>query len=328
MRERPILIFRDGEGRVRNDLALDQLEALLESGEGSLWLDVDAEDDEEYRLLTDLFHFHPLAVEDVRSPECRIKIGEYDGALFIVVREAEFRTEQPGSYLLDTKNFYLFIGDRFIVTAHLGHSKTAAEIGRRFASGADLLARGVDHLAYEILDTLVDEYFPLLDQIDDFVDELEDRIFHSRETRLVEQIFELKRALLLLRRQLAPMREVAMGLANRPSHYLRPETQVYLRGFYDHLVRQLESVETYRELVASVLEMNLMVLSNQVNEVMKALSIIATVVLPPTLVASIYGMNFEHLPGTSTPIGFWLALLAMALISGAFLYYLWRKRWL
>jgi magnesium transporter len=160
------------------------------------------------------------------------------------------------------------------------------------------------------------------------VDELEDSIFSGGDGVLVEQIFDLKRALLVLRRQLAPMREVSSTLANRPSSYLRPETQIYLRDVYDHVVRQLESVETYRELVSGALETNLMVISNRMNEVMKALSVIATIVLPPTLLASIYGMNFEYLPGTRSPLGFWVAGVVMGAISLGFLGYVWRKRWL
>jgi len=144
----------------------------------------------------------------------------------------------------------------------------------------------------------------------------------------MERIFDLKRALLALRRHLAPMREVTATLANRPSAYLRPETQIYFRDVHDHVVRQVESVETFRDILSGAMDGYLSSVSNRMNEVIKALSVIATIVLPPTLVASVYGMNFAWMPGLHHPWGFWLALLAMVLISGGFILYMWWKRWL
>jgi magnesium transporter len=320
--------YLDAAGGFHRDLSGELLAKAVAAETGTLWVDIDSESDEQYRLLSELFHFHPLAVEDVRSPDCRVKLEEYEGCLFVVMRGVRFAVETPEPYDLDTQNLYLFVGSRFLVTAHAGPSAPIREIFERLSTSPDHLGRGVDRLAYQIIDALVDHYFPLLDQIDDFVDDLEDAIFRGRDGVLVEQIFQLKRALLVLRRHLAPMREVSSTLANRPSDYLRLETQIYLRDVYDHVVRQLESVETYRELVSGALETNLMVISNRMNEVMKALSVIATVVLPPTLLASVYGMNFEHLPGTGSPIGFWIAIVVMAAISLGFLAYVWRKRWL
>lgn len=324
----PRVIYLDEAGGFHDTIGPSELAALATAGEGSLWVDIDSRSDEQFRLLTDLFHFHPLAVEDVRSPNCRVKVEEYEGYLFLVVRGVRFATDTPEPYDMDPQNLYLFIGPHFLVTAHAGRSAPIEEVRLRIESAPDQLGRGVDRLAYQIVDVLVDHYFPLLDQIDDFVDEIEDMIFRGGDGMLLEEIFELKRALLVLRRHLAPQREVAATLANRPSPYLRPETQIYLRDVYDHVVRQLESVETYRELVSGALETNLMVISNRVNEVMKVLSVIATVVLPPTLVASVYGMNFENMPGTGSPAGFWMALLAMLAIALGFLGYLWKKRWL
>jgi magnesium transporter len=324
----PGVFYLDTAGGFHQGLDAEALASAVNSGEGVLWVDINSSDDEQYRLLNDLFHFHPLAVEDVRSPNCRVKLEEYEGNLFVVVRGVRFAMETPEPYDLDTQNLYLFIGPTFLVTAHAGPCHPVGEVQARLTPAPDQLGRGVDRLAYQVLDALVDHYFPLLDQLDEFVDDLEDGIFRGGDGVLLEQIFELKRSLLVLRRHLAPMREVAATLANRPSGYLRPETQIYLRDVYDHVVRQLESVENYREMVSGALETNLMVISNRVNEVMKALSLIATVVLPPTLVASIYGMNFEHIPGAGSPMGFWIAIVAMVAIALGFLAYVWRKRWL
>jgi len=324
----PLSFFLDEEGTLRQRLPRPMLEEVLRSGRGPLWVDIDSTRDEEFTLLSELFGFHPLAVEDTRSPDCRIKIEEYEGYLFIVVRGIRFAVETPEPYDIDTRNLYLFLGPQYLVSVHAGPSRSTETVAERLEVAPELLGRGLDHLTHLILDTLVDFYFPLLDQIDDFVDELEDRIFAGDDGELMQSIFDLKRTLLSLRRHLAPMREVAGTLANRPSPYLRPEVQVYFRDVYDHVVRQLESVETFRELVTGALELNLSVVSNRTNEVIKVLSIIATVVLPPTLVASVYGMNFEWMPGLHHPRGFWLAMAMMGVISAAFLVYLWRKHWL
>ena len=188
--------------------------------------------------------------------------------------------------------------------------------------------RGVDYLAYAVLDSLIDLYFPMLDEIDDFVDQLEVGIFQTQTNETLGQIFELKRTLLALRRHHAPMREILATMANRPSPYLSPGVQVYMRDVYDHVVRQVESIETYRDLLTGALEVYFSVISSRMNEIMKALTIVGTFLLPATWIASIYGMNFQWMPFLHHPLGFWIALLIMLLISFVLMAYLKMKRWL
>lgn len=304
------------------------LEQRLRSGRSQVWVDIDSRSEAEWSLLSEVFRFHPLAIEDTRSPESRIKVEEYEGYLFVVARAVRFATWTPEPYDIASFNSYLFLGRDYLVTVHGEASRAVETVAARVEASPELMARGVDHVAYMLLDTLVDFYFPLLDEIDTFVDDLEERIFDHHGTDVMERIFDLKRSLLALRRHLAPMREVTATLANRPCAYLRPETQIYFRDVHDHVVRQVESVETFRDMLSGAMDGYLSTVSNRMNEVIKALSVIATVVLPPTLVASIYGMNFEWMPGLNHPWGFWLALLAMAGISGVFVLYMWWKRWL
>ena len=300
----------------------------LRSGRGQLWVDIDSRSDAEWSLLEDPFGFHPLAIEDTRSPESRVKVEEYQDYLFIVARSVRFAMWTPAPYDIALFNTYLFLGRNYLVTVRGEESPAVVAVVARLEGAPELMSRGVDHVAYMLLDALVDSYFPLLDEIDTFVDELENAIFREPGVNTMERIFALKRSLLSLRRHLAPMREVTATLANRPSTYLTPDTQVYFRDVHDHVVRQVESVETFRDMVSAAMEAYLTTVSNRTNEVIKALSVIATVVLPPTLVASIYGMNFGWMPGLHHPLGFWLALASMVAISGAFLLYLWWKGWL
>lgn len=323
----PLSFWADERGSLERRLDRERMADVLRSGRGQLWVDVDSRREDEWLLLTELFGFHPLAVEDTRSPNCRVKIEEYDGYLFVVVRGLRFATRTPEPYDIQTSNLYLFLGPNYVVTVHGEESRAVEVVVERLEAGPELLARGAEHLAYVVIDTLVDFYFPFLDEIDGFVDELEDAIFHDGSGAL-ERIFELKRLLLVLRRQLAPMREVMATLANRPSPHLGPETQVYFRDVYDHVVRQVESLETYRDLLSGAMEMHLSMLSNRLNEVTKVLSAIATVILPATLIASIYGMNFRVLPLAGHPYGFWIMLGIMGVVgSGLVLVMRW-KRWL
>ncbi|MGH7468029.1 MAG: magnesium/cobalt transporter CorA [Longimicrobiales bacterium] len=323
--------LRDSTGRVRTDLSDQAVVDAVRPGEAKVWADVDSDMAPNWPRLAELMGFHPLAIEDTLSPNCRVKLEEYDTCLFIVVRDVYFASDTPEPYDFASTNLYLFLGTNFLITVHAGRSRPVETLVDRLKSSPELMERGADYLAYMVIDTLVDLYFPLLDEIDNFVDGVETDVFeHGGSKRVVARVFELKRTLLALRRHQAPMREVTATLANRPTGYCTPGIQLYFRDVYDHVVRQLESVETYRDLMSGVMDLYFSVISNRMNEVIKALSVIATIVLPPTLVAGIYGMNFEDsiFPAWSDPHGFWWAIVLMVMITGALLAYLKTKRWL
>lgn len=301
------------------------------SGGTPVWAHVDSAAAPNWPQLAEQMGFHPLAIEDTLSPHCRVKLEEYENCLFIVVRDAYFASETPEPYDFASTNLYLFLGPSFLVTVQAGPSRAVETLAERMRATPELPGRGIDYLAYVLIDTLVDLYFPLIDEIDHFVDGIETDVFeHGGSRESMSRIFELKRTLLALRRHQAPMREVTATLANRPSPYCSPGIQLYFRDVYDHVVRQLESVETYRDLISGVMDLYFSVISNRMNEIIKALSIVATIVLPPTLVAGIYGMNFENsiFPEWTDPHGFWWAMLMMVGITGALLAYLKTKRWL
>jgi magnesium transporter len=323
----PITTFFRGPDRVRSDLTVADVIEVIQAREGRIWVDVELTDSEEWLVLGENLRLHPLTLEDTLNPESRIKVEEYDNYLFVVVRDAEFALQTPEPYDFHTWNLYFFIGLDFLITVHSKHSMAIETVQKRVEVSPDLIDRGVDYLAYHVLDSLVDSYFPLLDKIDEFVDDLEGDVFSSKDANYtLSCIFDLKRTLLALRRHQAPMREAMTTLANRPSVYLTPATQVYMRDVYDHIVRQVESIETYRDLLTGALEIHFSVVSNRMNEVMKALSIIATVILPATWIASIYGMNFDWMPGLHSPNGFWYAMAAMGVISVILLAILRRMR--
>jgi magnesium transporter len=323
----PITSFFQAPDRLRTDLSSEDIVDVVHAEEGRLWVDVTLSAPEEWLTLGQSLGLHPLTLEDTLNPKSRIKVEEYEGYVFVVVRDAEFALETPEPYDFETWNLYLYIGAHYLITVNARPSDAVRTVANRLTVSPEFIDRGVDYLAYQILDSLVDSYFPLLDKIDEFVDELETGVFNSSEAQeTLTAIFDLKRTLLGLRRHQAPMREAMTTLANRPSPYLTSGTQIYMRDVYDHVVRQVESIETYRDLLTGALEIHFSVVSNRLNEVMKALSIIATVILPATWVASIYGMNFEWMPWLHHPLGFWVAMAIMAGVSVVLLLYLRRKR--
>ena len=323
----PITSYFQAPDRLRSDLSLEDIVDVVHAEEGRLWVDVTLDGTEEWLTLGQSLGLHPLTLEDALNPNSRIKVEEYEGYLFVVVRDAQFALDTPEPYDFETWNLYLYIGAHHLITVHSRPSHAIETVTHRLSTSPEFIDRGVDHLAYQILDALVDSYFPLLDKIDEFVDDLETGVFNSSEAHeTLTAIFDLKRTLLALRRHQAPMREAMTTLANRPSPYLTPATQVYMRDVYDHVVRQVESIETYRDLLTGALEIHFSVVSNRLNEVMKALSIIATVILPATWVASIYGMNFDWMPWLHSPFGFWIAMGIMTGVSVALLMFLRRKR--
>ena len=323
----PLRSFFQAPDRLRTGLSHDDIVDVIHADESRVWVDVTLEAENGWPELAPQIGLHPLTIEDTLNPDSRIKVEQFDNYLFVVVRDAEFALETPEPYDFESYNLYIIIGAHFLVTVHARQSAAVDTVIRRLEAAPELIDRGVDFLAYQVLDSLVDSYFPLLDKIDEFVDELETGVFASSEAKdTLEDIFDLKRTLLALRRHQAPMREALATLANRPSPFLSPALQVYMRDVYDHVVRQVESIEIYRDLLSGALEIHFSVVSNRMNEVMKALSVIATVILPATWVASIYGMNFDWMPGLHSPFGFWIAMAVMAGVSGVLLYYLRTKR--
>lgn len=321
-------IHQAASGEFRTGLTPKEIVKAVLGGEGRVWVDIDCQHTTEWLALAQTLGFHPLTIEDTLSPESRLKLEEYDSYLFVVARDADWNPETPDPYDFDTHNLYMYLGRTYLFTVHSAPSRTTATVMDRVKAGPEIMDRGIDYLAYAVLDTLVDFYFPMLDEIDTFVDQLESDIFEQADAKkTLTCIFDLKRTLLALRRHQAPMREIMATMANRPSPYLKPETQIYFRDVYDHVVRQVESIETYRDLLTGALEIYFSVSSSRMNEIMKALTIVGTFLLPATWIASIYGMNFERMPFLHEPGGFWVAIGSMFFVSFMLFWYLKRKRW-
>jgi len=324
----PRSYYRNRDGEVRTQLAPRDLREIIKAGEGMVWVDVDVTNRHQHAVLEKIFNFHPLAVEDTLNPDSRVKIEEYDGYLFTIIRGVLFDDKTDNPYDLATRVLCFFLGPNFLVTTHAGPSHSCALIAERVMRSPDALERGPGRLMYLIMDASVDEYFPIIDQVDEFIDGLEERVFINFDDNALRSVFSVKRLVLTLRRHLAPQREVFNVLTNRPSPLLSHDTQIYFRDIYDHVLRINDAFEAQRDLLSSTLDAYLTQVSNRLGLVTKGLSVIATLSVPFVVVSGMWGMNFARIPMAQHPLGFWI-MMALQLGIGCALIALlrWRK-WL
>ena len=323
----PHSVLRRPNGQVERDLTLDALRGAFGHPEqGTLWVDLDVSDDAQAALLTELFHFHPLAVEDARNPSSRVKAEEYPGFLVVVARVVSFCETTPDPYDLETANLTLFLTESAIVTTHMETLPAVQALVERLEKSSDLLERGPARIAHQVLDTAIDAYFPILDQLDEFVDEMEQRVFGQFDEKLLQEIFKVKRLVISLRRYLAPQRDVLSMLTNRPSRFLPPDAQLYFRDVYDHMLRITDGLDSYRDLMSSTLDSYLSQVSNRLGSVSKGLAVFGALSIPFVVIAGVYGMNFERIPLAHHPWGFEIMVGIQVALSLVLLVGMRRKR--
>ena len=318
--------YSDNAGGIRKNLSREEISRAIASGKGTLWVNVDTRDAGQISILTDIFHFHPLAVEEAINPEARVKLEEFDSYVLLIVRTVAFCETTEDPYDLDTVNIAFFLGGNYVVTVHGEDTNPVATTADLLERKPELAAHGAARLMHAIVDQAVNAYFPIIDQLDEFMDSLEEKIFSKFDQDALREVFAVKRLVLSLRRHLAPERDALSILTNRPSTLLSPDTQIYFRDIYDHVLRIYDSLETYRDLMSSTLDSYLTQVSNRLGMATKALSVVATVTLPFVIVSGMWGMNFEHIPLHGHPHGFMILMLAQLALGLTILAALkWRK---
>jgi magnesium transporter len=309
-----ITVRLHAEGEILDhDLPLDRISDALAAKHSLVWADVVAPTNEDLSLLEEEFGFHALALEDASLVHERPKVDEYDRFLLIIFYAI---SGSEGAAAIELEQISIFAGANFVVTMHGRDLPMLDLIGHRWqANHARIGIHGAGLLVYSILDALVDGYLPVIDQVSDRIDAIEDSIFGRFESAAQQEIFQLKRDLLQMRRVLTPERDVLNLLMRRDTPVYSDETARYFQDIYDHLLRVLDSVDTFRDLLSSALDSYVSILSNRTNQVMKTLTASSIILMTMTLVAGIYGMNFEHMPELNWRIGYPLALAAMAAIG-------------
>lgn len=288
-----------------------------------LWLDITHPDEEDVRLLREEFSFHPLTIEDAVRHHERPKVESFDGYYFMVFYEVRY--DQQAERLASSA-INLFIGSNYLVSVHTGEIRVIDETIGRWRRNETSVGRGGGALLYHLLDAIVDDYFPVLDQLTERVEGIEEQIFERFRQSALEEVFTLKRDLLAIRRIVAPERDVLNVLIRREVPIFDQRTVQYLQDVYDHIIRITDSIDTYRDLLSSALDAFLSIQSNQLNQTVKVLTIASIVLMTNALIAGIYGMNFEHMPELSWPLGYPFALLLMVSSSVGLVWFFRRRR--
>jgi magnesium transporter len=291
---------------------------------GLLWFDLGDPMSHDLDDLAVRYGFHELAVEDCRSPLQLAKLDYYNDYCFVIINSTQY-TEKPCE--VDVREIDAFIGSDYIVTVHYGSSKAIDEIEKRLALNARHFERP-DEVLHSVIDVVVDRYLPTLDHIGDTIDTVEDALLINPDVGLLETIFDLKRGLLQFRRAVSAQRELLNMLIRDDTRFIQQDMRIYFRDVYDHAVRAMDLVETYRDLLTGGLDIYLTQMANRTNDVVKGLTILATIMLPLTLITGYFGMNFEYIPLLKNPNGIWYATIGMLVIATSMLAYFKFKKWL
>ena len=307
-----VLVRRlDGSVETLAAARIDEIDQLVGAPGTLVWVGVTSPDE---ALIGDLqreFGLHPLAVEDIRKRRQRPKLDHYEGVHMVVAYEAV--ADAPNGM----SEVHIFIGNGWLLSADWGPTPMIDAVRGRFASGGDAAPATAPELLYALLDAAVDSYFPELDRVSDQIDDLEDRVLAGDGGRAgLADMLDLKRRLLELRRVLTPMRDLANALLRRDLEIVDAASLPYYQDLYDHLVRVLDQLDLYRDLLATVLDTRLTVASNNLNTIMKRLTAFTVILMVPTLIAGIYGMNFDRMPELRWPLGypFALGLMGVAIV--------------
>jgi magnesium transporter len=290
------------------------------------WVDFDQPTEQEARILTDVFHFHELSVEDALSEIHHPKIESYGGYLYVILHGIDFKARE---HYFQTRDIDFFLGQRYLVTVHPGVSRSIGKVGELCSRNAHLLAEGPVALMHRIVDTMVDNYRPEVDQLNDRLDRLEREVFQHPQAALAKRILDFKRDISSLRRVVLPQRDVVGRLARREFTSISEQMSYRFRDVYDHLVRLTDEAVFFQDRVTSLLDAHLASVSNQLNGIMKILTLISTIFLPLTVLTGLYGMNVRlpHLPG-GDEAQFWWVMAIMGTMSGSMLYYFRRQHWI
>jgi magnesium transporter len=310
-----------------NTTFADRVEpAWLDPASGAtMWVDMSAPTEAEGRLLADVFHFHTLAVEDALSAIQFPKIESYGGYLYVVLHGIDF---EKAKHQFATRDIDFFLGPNYLVTVHDGHSRSIARLRDICDKHSRILSEGPVALMHRIIDLMVDNYQPMMEQMEDDIDALEEQAYAGQDT-LVRRVLRLRRDLASMRRVLIPQRDSVGRLARREFPAITDEMAYRFRDVYDHVIRLTEEAILFQDRVTGILEVNLASISNRLNQVMKVLTVLSTIFMPLTLLTGMWGMNvpLPHMPGGEAA-QFWWLVGVMAALTGGMLAFFHSKGWI
>ena len=309
---------------------VDQLSHVLDETMVT-WINVDGLGDANtIRKIGERFGLHSLALEDVINVHQRAKVEPYSDHLFIVTRQIVLTASEH----LESEQITIFLGKNYVVTFQQRPGDCFDSVRERIrASRGRIRSVGADYLAYALIDAVIDSYFPVVEKFADHLEELEDQVAMRQSPDVIDRIHEVRNDLLLLRRSVRPHRDALNELVRDEHPLIGSETRVFLRDCYDHTIQLIDLLEVYREMCADLREYHLSIVSNHMNEVMKVLTIIATIFIPLGFIAGLYGMNFNtslpgNMPELNIPYGYVGAIAMMSLVAVGMLVFFLRSGWI
>ncbi len=325
------MVAYDATDLTENLLSVDELAAFKLADHTNagkkLWLNIHGVHDAALiKQVGDLFKLHPLVQEDILNTEQRPKIDEFDEYVFLETRSFKY---DKSIMALDSEQISFVLGHDYLLTFQERSTGIFEPVRTRMrASRAHIRELGVDYLAYALLDSVVDRYFSVLDDVNDASETLEDLLLSKPTNAMLHNIHQLKHVSVELRRAVWPLREVISNLTRNENDFFKPTTMPYLRDVYDHTVNFIESLESIRDSLSGMMDIYMASVSQRVNLEVRALTVVAMLFMPATLIAGIFGMNFERMPWLKNVDGFWWAIGLMAAIACIMVVIFWRRQWL
>jgi magnesium transporter len=322
-----IFVYREGSPKVESGFSVEQLSELLKDKKAVIWVDMEQPTAADEQVLLDVFHFHPLTVEDCRENRHYPKVEEFPEYVYFIVHgvKADASPDRFNTIELDG-----FLGSNYVITYHHDMFRSINNVKKLLTTSPVACQRGAAFLLHQILDQIVDYYSPVLDDFDERITSLEDDIFTLKRPNntILEQIMELKRSVLRLRRISAKQMDILYRMSRGEVNLIPQAMLPFYRDIHDHLVRVTDLSESYRDLLGGALEAYLSVVSNRMNEIMKVLTIFSAIMLPLTFIAGVYGMNFEHMPELATNYGYFVVWTIMVVVAVGMLFLFWRAGWI
>lgn len=319
------LLYYKGNNEIKKELSNEEMKNVVQSEQGLLWLDLVNPGKGEMDILEKVFELHPLTLEDCINTITRPKIEQFEKYTFIVMHAA---ATTPRAQRIRTIELNICLGKNFIITIHQEAIKGVGTAIERTQKNPSTMSKGSDTLLHLVVDSLVDNFIPVLDVMDYKISNIETQVLTNPTQKTLNNIFAAKKDILYLRRFIGPQREAVNILSKENFQFINPKRRVYFRDVYDNMIFINDTIDTYRDVINGAFDAYLSTISNRTNDIMKVLTIIATIMMPLTLITGIYGMNFRIMPLLMWKWGFSSISALMILIGIGMLIYFKRKDWI
>lgn len=327
-----IFVYRQGAAKVEEGFSRADLKGLLADQTNLVWVDLQGETPEcaalSKEVMLEDFGFHRITVDDCLETRNQPKVVGFEDYLYLIVHGVKPGETNPANFV--TKELDVYLGPNYVVTFHVQRFLSIKHVKQEIRSSTVYCKRGAAYLLHHILDELVDLYMPLVDEYDDAINNLEDRVFDMQKSNsdVLGEVMDLRRSVARLKRISSRQLDVLYRMSHGEFEQIPENVLPFFRNVHDHLQRISDLAEGYRDLVSGLFDIHFAVVGNRTNDVMKTLAVVSAIILPLSLIAGIYGMNFENMPELGTRYGYFLTLGLMAVVTLSLLIYFWRRGWI